>query len=225
MSSVEFKLDAKPATSTVKASKPKLSFEQPISVNQFASDLKLRFPKEFNSTKQTWVYFYTEDDVYNFEYNKTKNNETIHRDYIIFRPARIAFVKLNEKTHQLDIKCKVGDDIDVYTINGIKFETHMTNKFDKTKYRTDREIDTESQFNVIKISNELQTFDKPQTAWDFEAQSILYYKWRTAKPDKSAAPIVKYISENVDRAESFVPEHIAIDEPDKNEVKSNITFS
>ena len=212
-------------------------FERTITVKQFIDDLKLRYPEEFESAVQTWIYFYTKEDVHKSVVESTYGLRTTKHHYITFRPSIITFISIDKETNKPLMTVK-RSGLDVYSDFGVRFETHIPKRiWDKehnryssevrkdeegnTMYKLERELKENVKVNFLRVLNAEKSFKKPKSKWDLQDDVVKYYEWKIdAAKDNSKA--VQYMLKNI-KVEQFKPLSSELDK-DIDEENAEMVF-
>ena len=211
----------------VAKTKPATAFTQAISMKAFVDDVKLRYPNEFSAAAQTWVYFYTKEDTYSSQEERTFGRRTTVRHYVTFRPRMIIFASVDAVTKKVTRIAKTKG-LDVYCAYGIKFETHIPkHEWDAERKRASAEVKKDSDGNVIfksekelkegckvnmiRIINQLKTFKREASKWDLTSNEIEYYDWRV-DAFKDDTTLVQYMLKYLKPADQFESLELTLDE-------------
>lgn len=170
------------------------AFDHAISINEFMSDISLRFKNDFDKAVQLSVYFFTDKSTY---ISKIESNYGIHY-YQYVRPELITFTSLDPKTKK-QINVVRTKNLDAYADYGIRFETHIpqrmwdetnhkfmhevkTNEDGSPVYKYSRELRTDRKVNYLIINTKQQKYIKKAGKFDLCDNEIVYYDWKVCYP-------------------------------------------
>ena len=180
------------------------SFSESISINQFMKDLSFRFKDDYAEAVQLYIYFFTKESTYKL----LKRNSYGEKQYVVFRPEMITFVKYNKETKKTKNVIRIKG-LGVYDDYGVRFETSipqrkwddsnkrylnevkMDSKGDVMLKRT-RELKTDCKVNMIQINTKEKVFVKKAGTFDICDTEVHYYDWRVlgVKDDRNDSKLM-----------------------------------
>ena len=206
-----------------------------MTIPEFMDAVKSKFPREYNESVQTLVYFRTVLDVHQ---RIVTSLSGMDYNYAVIRPQAIVFVSANNQTRKTSYAVKVKeDDIAPFKVNGIQFQTNVSKKeWDaehkrysniikmdsdgKPMMKVEYEIKYDCTMNHLQIVNASKTFTKPKGRFDLFDEVHTYYDWRVAM-DRNDAPLVKAILPHIKDTEAFTPLFISVTSIDPNDASDD----
>ena len=196
-------------------SKAAETFDHAISINEFMSDIRLRFKSDFDKAVQLSVYFFTDKSTY------ISKVESVYGDhyYQYVRPELISFSSVDPKTNKT-INIVRTKNLEAYSDYGIKFETHIpqrewddaahqykhtykTNEDGSPVYKFSREIRTDRKVNYLIINTKQQKFVKKAGKFDLHDTEIVYYDWKVCYPPDKRNDAQYMITKLYDTVDQF----------------------